>query len=157
MFRRDAIFSRDWTKRFVWELCIFLVEVLYLLFIFFTFQTCSDPYIRFSCLFFQLSTFSRVFLPFNSVGPQNTKLISHDILENAKYETVNPTANYRAKACRRVPPMESVLTRQSPPLHFYSTKDGNQKVGGAGIFWPDCYIPLCWRDGATPQLCLNLL
>ena len=30
------------------------------------------------------------FGPFNRIGPQNTKLISHDILENTKYETVNP-------------------------------------------------------------------
>ena len=63
LFRRDAIFPREWTKPFVWKLCLFLVlgGNLYLLYKFFTFQASFDPYIRFSCLFFQLSTFSRVF------------------------------------------------------------------------------------------------
>ena len=40
------------------------------------------PYIRFSCFFFKWCTFFRVSDHFNRVGLQNTKLVSHDILEN---------------------------------------------------------------------------
>ena len=65
LFRRDAILSRDGTKRFVWKFCIFLGEVLLLL-EFFTFRTSFAPlHIRFSCLFFQLCTFPRVFCHFH--------------------------------------------------------------------------------------------
>ena len=65
LFRRDAIFPREWTKPFVWKLCLFLGGNLYLLYTFLTFQASFDPYIRFSCLFFHLCTFSRVFCHFH--------------------------------------------------------------------------------------------
>ena len=57
-----------------------LGEVLYLLFKFFTFQTIFAPF------YLIFVPFLQAVYHFNRVGPQNMKLVLHDILENTKYE-----------------------------------------------------------------------